>query len=197
MSRVPAAPAPARRTRRQRGASEDRLLLVGPDRERPGGSLLRVAALGVAAGMRSQAPLALLALAVRGGRIDAGGGILRLLGARAVVPLAVAALAGELVGDKLPVTPSRLDPGPLGGRVVIGAAAGAALARSAGRGRTAGALAGGLGAAAGAYAGYHLRVRAARATGLADPVLGAVEDALALAVARYALAGGPASAADS
>jgi uncharacterized membrane protein len=169
---------------------------VGPDRERPGASLLRVAALGVAAGMRSQAPLALLALAVRGGRIDAGGGLLRLLGARAVVPLAVAALAGELVGDKLPVTPSRLDPGPLGGRVVIGAAAGAALAHSAGRGRTSGALAGGLGAA-GAYAGYHLRVRAARATGLADPVLGAVEDALALAVARYALAGAPASAADS
>jgi uncharacterized membrane protein len=40
-----------------------------------------------------------------------------------------AAVLGELVGDKLPSTPSRLQPGPLGGRWAAGALAGYSLAR--------------------------------------------------------------------
>ena len=39
-------------------------------------------------------------------------------------------MAGEVVADKLPVTPSRLEPGPLLGRAASGGVGGFALARA-------------------------------------------------------------------
>src|SRR4051794_36688269 len=45
-------------------------------------------------------------------------------------PLAVAGIATELTIDKLPMTPSRLEPGGMAARLVSAAVAGAALERS-------------------------------------------------------------------
>lgn len=147
-----------------------------------------VVLLGAVAGLRSQIPLALLARAARDGRVDTGAsGPLHLLGARPAVPVLLLGMVGEFVGDKLPSTPSRLDAGPLGGRVVIGAVAGAVVRRGAGASLLPGVVLGAVGAGIGSWAGHQARGWLGRATGLPDPVLGAAEDALALGLATYAL----------
>ena len=144
----------------------------------------RAAGLGVVAGMRSQLPFAALAVAATRGRFAVGAGrpLDLLRSRRALVGFGLSA-AGELVGDKLPMTPSRLAPGPLAGRLALGAVAGAALAREAKRAVGLGAALGAGGAALGSFGGYHLRAAAGRATGLPDPVWAVVEDALAIGLA--------------
>ena len=85
-----------------------------PSSRRPRGRLVgRSLLLGLAAGGRSS--LGYLAAALSSGST--------------ATTVAAAAVAGEVVADKLPVTPSRLDAGPLMGRVVAGAVGGLALAR--------------------------------------------------------------------
>lgn len=170
-----------------RASSKARPIPAGSTASRRG-SLTRVALLGAVTGLRSQVSLALLARAVRAGRVETGGsGPLHLLDSRPAAPLLLLTMAGEFVGDKLPMTPSRMDPGPLGGRLVLGALAGAVLRRSAGASLLPGVLLGALGADLGAWASYHARVWLGRTTGVADPVLGAAEDLVALGLATYAL----------
>ncbi len=94
-----------------------------------------------------------------------------------------------MVGDKLPATPSRLQPAPLGGRIVFGTLAGAALGTE-GRGKASVircAIVGGVGGAAGTYAGYHARRSAVEATGLPDPAVAVAEDAIAITLATTAV----------
>ena len=154
----------------------------------PAEVVLRAALLGVVAGMRSQLPFALLALAARRDEgAAAGDGLARVLRSkRAAVGFGLS-VVGELVGDKLPVTPSRLDPLPLAGRVVFGGVAGAVLAREAGGNPSLGAVAGGAGSLLGAFGGYQARVALGRATGVPDPVWGAVEDAVAVSLGLLAV----------
>lgn len=147
------------------------------------GVLARALVLGIVAGIRSQLPFALMAVAARRGSFAACEpgrlGLLRTDG----VALAVGASAlGEIVVDKLPIVPSRLEPGPLAGRVVIGGAAGAALAKEAGGPIGPGAAAGSVGGLLGSYAGYWGRLLAGRATGLPDPTVAVVEDAIGIAL---------------
>lgn len=150
--------------------------------------LTRCAGLGVAAGMRSQMPFALLAVAANRGDFAVGAGrpLSLLRSRRALVGLGLAA-GGELIGDKLPKTPSRLEPVPLAGRLAIGGAAGAALARQGSGSLGLGAGMGSAGAAIGAYAGYHLRALAGEKTGLPDLVWAVVEDVLAIVVGASAV----------
>lgn len=83
--------------------------------------LLRCSALGVATGGRSSAGLAAL---VRAAPRSAG-----ILGSSGVRRAAALALAGELLGDKLPKAPSRLQPPGLVARLIAGGGAGFVLAR--------------------------------------------------------------------
>ncbi|NMO52347.1 hypothetical protein HH310_14210 [Actinoplanes sp. TBRC 11911] len=99
--------------------------------------LVRSAALGAASGARSLTPLAMLALR-RGGWLRA---------------VTAAGALGELIGDKLPGTPSRLHQPELTGRVAAGALAGALLARRHGRPVLPSALAAGAAALGASYAG--------------------------------------------
>ena len=87
---------------------------------------------------------------------------------------------GELVVDKLPVTPSRTSPPPLLGRMAIGALVGAALFASEDRGQAVGGALGAAAALASAYAGERLRVQAAQRLGLPDPLVALLEDGLVL-----------------
>jgi len=64
---------------------------------------------------------------------------------------------GELVADKLPFIPNRTSPGPLFGRVVLGALSGSALCAATGFSLAAGAILGAAGGAAGAFAGFQAR----------------------------------------
>ncbi len=58
-------------------------------------------------------------------------GLPRQLTGRVAKVAASLGAAGELVADKLPSAPDRLEPAGLGGRIVLAAAAGAVLARGA------------------------------------------------------------------
>ena len=151
--------------------------------------ILRAALLGTVAGMRSQLPFALLAVAarrVRTGATEAEAEPAGFLGSdRAFVGLGLAAV-GELVGDKLPFTPSRLDPLPLAGRLAIGGGAGAMVARQAGAPAALGAAVGAAGSLLGAFGGFQARVAAGRATDVPDPVWGGAEDAVAVAIGLLA-----------
>ena len=145
----------------------------------------RSALLGVVAGMRSQLPGVLLAWRASRGHI-AGDAATRVLRRRGALPLAVVAATGELVSDKLPRTPSRLEDGPFLGRLTLGAAAGSGVAGAFGGSRVLGAAFGAAGAAAGSVAGYRLRADAARRTGISDTVWALAEDALAIALGLVA-----------
>lgn len=149
-------------------------------------TLLRPLLLGVATGLRSQLGMAVLAWSdPPSGRDPRALQVLRSRPAR--VALAAAA-AGELVGDKLPSAPSRLNPPALAGRLVFGAAVGALAAGRADR-RTTGlaAAVGVLGAAAGSYGGAAYRKAAAGRTGTPDLPWALVEDAAAAGLAAVAV----------
>lgn len=144
-------------------------------------------ALGCAAGSRSSLGIAGPVLAApRAGSTTTGGAVTpRRRVARAGALLAV---AGEIVGDKLPEAPSRLDPPGPAVRMASGAAGSVALARGRGAGLAAlvaAALAGAVGGAAGAWGGAAWR-RAAVGRGPDWP--GAVaEDAVALTLTAWAV----------
>ncbi len=144
--------------------------------------------LGAVAGLRTQLPLAMLARAAQDGRFAATAKPpLALLRSPWAQRLTGVAAAGELIGDKLPMTPSRLDPGPLAGRFLFGALVGAAGMANGDRSPLAGALLGAAGAGLGAVCGYHLRRQLGLLTSVPDPVFGLVEDGVAIALATAAL----------
>lgn len=134
---------------------------------------LRAVLLGVAAGSRAS--------------LGVGAPVLRA-GARGPVRAGtLLTVAGELVGDKLPQTPSRLDPPGPQSRLLSGGLGGAALARGAGRGPGGVLLAvaaGVAGAAAGTWGGAAWRAWSA---GRRPDWQGAlVEDATAITLAALA-----------
>jgi uncharacterized membrane protein len=121
--------------------------------------------------------VALLAIEAQQGRFDPGAGRLarRFASTEGVIGSLVA-LAGELVADKLPITPPRTTSGPFLQRLLTGGTVGAAVHYDAGQSRPLGALLGAAGAGAGAWAGSRARLLAAERTSLPGPLLGAAED---------------------
>lgn len=124
------------------------------------------ALLGVAASMRTFMPPAVLALR---GRIPGRAG-------QAALVLAV----GELISDKTPFAPDRVGVPSTGARVASGLLAGGGLAGPAG------AVAGAAAAAVSTFATYRARRLIGRATGIADPWIGAAEDVVAATAAAIA-----------
>jgi uncharacterized membrane protein len=95
--------------------------------------------------------------------------------------LLVAAAAGELVADKLPSTPSRLEPPGLVARLVMGGLAAGLFARTRQAPWAPAAALGASSAAVSAKVGHDVRARLANYA--PDPAIAVVEDALALALA--------------
>jgi len=112
---------------------------------------------------------------------------LAALGSSKVSTLLTLFELGELIGDKLPITPSRTSASPLLGRAASGALVGAALFVSGGRRPAVGGVLGAASAVAGAYAGEHLRSAGAQKLGVPDLPLAFVEDAVVLFGARRLL----------
>jgi uncharacterized membrane protein len=144
----------------------------------------RAVVAGVATGLRSQATFPALARAARAGRF-----------ARAV-PLPVgwlrserlgrviqASALGEMAIDKLPITPSRISPLPLMGRLAFGALAGGTIAREADAGWARGIALGAAGAFVGSFAGYWVRKTVVERSGLPDIAVALAEDAIAIGLA--------------
>jgi len=86
----------------------------------------------------------------------------------------------ELIADKLPSTPNRIEPAGVAGRGLSGALAGASIYKAVGGKALTGALIGGAAAIAATYASYHLRKNIVKANHIADPLIGAAEDALVI-----------------
>src|SRR5450755_515484 len=140
----------------------------------------RAAALGFVGGLRSMMPLALLSQLRSEGEDASSSNLVGYLKSPAARIITGLLAAGELVGDKLPATPSRISPGPLGGRVVLGALAGWILCQQTRQSPVLGALLGGIGAAAGSAADYYARSWLVKVTKWPDPIFGIAEDLTAL-----------------
>src|SRR5690242_17111058 len=84
-------------------------------------------AIGVVAGLRSMTAPAVVSWAARLGWLHLQQTGLAFLAYPATLTIVTLLAAAELVGDKLPMTPSRKSPGPFAGRILLGAFSGAAL----------------------------------------------------------------------
>jgi uncharacterized membrane protein len=144
---------------------------------RPAGRTLVAGALvGAASGLRSQMGLAVLAQRADPTQLP---GFLRSSRARRLL---LVAASGELVADKLPFAPSRLDPPGLAARLLLGGVAAAIVVTDGGRAvRIAAAALGAAAAAAAAKVGHDVRARLDER--LPDLVVAPVEDAVAVALA--------------
>ncbi len=138
--------------------------------------------LGVLAGMRSMAAPAVLGRLSRAGELEGLSGPLALVTTSGFAATANLLTAGELVADKLPVTPNRTAAGPLLGRALTGGLAGAALFSAQKQPAAVGALIG-AGAAVGAsYAALALRRAATKKLGWRDGFVALAEDAIVGAI---------------
>jgi uncharacterized membrane protein len=139
-------------------------------RDAIGGSVL----LGAASGLRGQMGVAVIAV-----RSDPS--LPPILRQPWTMRVLVAAAVGELIADKLPTTPSRLEPSGIAGRLVLGALAAGLFART----RQAPWLpSAGIGAASAivsAKIGHDLRAQLAKQ--VPDPAVAVVEDTVALTLA--------------
>ena len=153
--------------------------------ENPTGVYLRAGLLGFVAGLRSMTPLALLNWTSRIG-VDAESALEQFLDAPASRVISSALAVGELVGDKLPFTPSRISAGPLIGRIVIGGLAGATLCQRARVSPIVGMAIGATAASAGSAAGYYGRKTLDKIKFVPDFVWASAEDTLALGLGYLA-----------
>jgi uncharacterized membrane protein len=150
-------------------------------------SVPRVLGLGAISGLRSLSGPAFVSHAASRGALDLNRTVFAVLGSPRISKALVLMELGELVGDKLPATPSRTSPPPLLGRAVSGAVVGAAVFVSEGRRATTGAALGSTAAIVAALAGERLRALAVEKTGLPDPVVALAEDATVLLVGLRSL----------
>jgi len=88
--------------------------------------------------------------------------------------------AGEMVVDKMPFTPDRIKPASIAFRCLSGALAGASISKATGGKIGAGALFGAAAALTSTYVSFLLRKTTVKTTGVLDPIIGALEDALVL-----------------
>ncbi len=138
--------------------------------------------LGIVAGLRSMMPLALL-LWTRESDTK-GSGLIDSQAARYVTGLAALA---EVIGDKLPILPSRIRPGPLAARLAVGGLVGALLNHRYKQPALPGAINGMLGAGVGTCTGYAARFFFSHVLNLPDALWAGLEDAIALRLGMRAL----------
>lgn len=155
-------------------------------------TLTRSFAIGISAGMRTQMPGAVLTWQLANGGLNRGRGpVWSLLGRKGTRNVATVMAVGELVGDKLPMTPDRISGNAGIGRLVFGTSMGALVASGVGArsgGLVIAAAAGAVGGAVGSYGGYWARRSIVGQYGLPDLPVALIEDAFAYALARLAVA---------
>ena len=145
----------------------------------------RALGLGAISGLRSLSGPAFVSRAASRGDLDLDGTIFAFLGSPRIAKALVLMELGELVGDKLPATPSRTSLPPLLGRAATGALVGAAVFVSEGNRATTGAALGSTAAIAAGFAGERLRALTVEKTGLPDPIVALAEDAAVLLIGLH------------
>jgi uncharacterized membrane protein len=137
-------------------------------------------AIGVIAGLRTFTAPAVVCWAAHLGWINLHGSKLAFLGSIITAVIVTLLAIFELVNDKLPKTPSRTTPGPLGARIVLGALSGAALAIAGAQAAWLGALLAIVGALVGAFGGYQVRHQIVTQLKVMDIVVALAEDLVAI-----------------
>ena len=135
--------------------------------------------IGVVAGLRALTPAAAISWGASLGWLHLQGTWLAFLGFPITSYVLSVLAIGELIGDKLPRTPSRKAPMPFGARIAIGALGGATLGMSS-QALMGGFVAGAIGALAGTLGGYELRAHLVKAIGGKDLPIALLEDAIAI-----------------
>jgi uncharacterized membrane protein len=134
--------------------------------------------MGVIAGLRAMTAPATVSWAAFLGFINLEGTWLAFLGYRFTPWILTVLAIGELIGDKLPTTPSRKVAGAFATRIVPGALCGAAIGAQGGA-LLGGAVAGAVGIVIGTLGGAAARARLASAFGKDRPAA-LLEDAVAI-----------------
>lgn len=138
--------------------------------------LIAIPLLGMATGLRSMTPIAILCCFAYRGDLSVegtwGGWSGRLVSVAIFAVLAV----GELIVDKLPRTPNRTAPGPLAVRLLAGGLVGALAATGLDGSAPEGILLGVIGVLLGAFGGYQLRRELVHRAGWKDWHVAVVED---------------------
>jgi uncharacterized membrane protein len=142
--------------------------------------LVLILLLGAVAGLRTMTAPAVVCWGAHFGWLSLSHSPLSFLASNISLGIFTLLAIGELIGDKLPKTPSRLSTFPLIARVVFGAIAGAALVITAGASHAIGLAAGAIGALAGAFTGYHVRRALTTGAGLPDLPIALLEDLVAI-----------------
>jgi uncharacterized membrane protein len=142
-------------------------------------------AIGAVSGLRSMMAPAIVAWSVHRGWLVPHDSRLAIAGSTTVTALCIFGALGELVVDKLPITPSRLRIPSLMVRAILGGLSAAVLTAAASQAVPVGAIVGGVGGIAGSYAGYHARHALVRATGGRDLPIALIEDAIAIAIGFF------------
>jgi uncharacterized membrane protein len=137
-------------------------------------------AIGVIAGLRAFTAPAVICWAAHLGWINLHGSHLAFLGSIITVVIVTLLAIFELINDKLPATPNRTTPGPLGFRIVTGAICGMALGIAGGQGIPLGLVAGIVGALAGTFGGYQARHQIVTQLKVKDIGVALVEDLIAI-----------------
>lgn len=138
--------------------------------------------MGALAGMRSLSAPALLSRALLDKHNNSLTGTpFEFLQHRYVANTLTGLAATELLGDKLPMAPDRTIAPSLLMRAASGAAVGAVVYAGRHKSIAEGAALGTVAAVAATYASFYLRKFLCEKTGIADPIIGALEDALVVA----------------
>ena len=119
--------------------------------------LLAIPLLGVATGLRSLTPMAVLCWFAYLGYLPVDGTWASWTGRLSVAVVLTVLAVGELVADKFPWIPNRTAPGPLIWRLVLGGLAGSITATAMDGPGLEGVLLGVVGAGLGAFGGFMIR----------------------------------------
>jgi len=139
--------------------------------------LAGAAGIGAVAGLRSFTAPALLAQAARTQSIDLRDGPCAFLATEQAADIATGIALAELVVDKLPGTPARIETFPLAARAVSGAIVGAAVCTARKQDPVPGAVVGALAAIGASFLGYAFRKR------FPGFIMALIEDAATIAIA--------------
>ena len=141
--------------------------------------------IGIVAGLRSLTAPAVVAWGAHLNWLNLHGSALAFMGSTTAVAILSVLAIGELIADKLPMTPKRTAPAPLIARIVTGGFCGASLLAAVGKSLLAGALLGGIGGVIGAFLGYEIRRRLVNNLRVRDFAFAVCEDAIAIGLALF------------
>ena len=141
---------------------------------------------GVAAGLRSLSPPAVVAWAAHLGWMKLNGSPFAFMGSTITVVIFSLLAVLELIGDLRPSTPKRTAPMPLIARILMGSLCGACVYWVGSNQRwMLGAILGAVGGVIGAFAGYEIRRRLVAALHVKDIFVALLEDLVAIGLACF------------